>query len=126
MCRSWSRKTFGVRGPGTALVFKELETIGKFPVDADVFENQSGAGSPHSKKRHAPSGSNACPMIICQFRLSESIDHSFARLASHSRSCAPSRSDFDFPLMVSPLTLPAYLVVDFWPSRSRVTAKLTS
>src|SRR5687767_11413593 len=78
MCRSWSRKTFGVRGPGTALVFKELETIGKFPVDADVFETQSGAGSPHSKKRHAPSGIERVPDDYLSIS-TERIDRSFLR-----------------------------------------------
>src|SRR4029077_9354337 len=54
-------------------------------------------------------------------------DYSFSRLASQSRDSAlPSRSNSILPLMVSPVILPEYLVVNFWPFRSRVTVKDTS
>src|SRR5262249_54919624 len=50
-----------------------------------------------------------------------------ARLASQSRLWGwPPRSVSIFPLRVSPLTLPVYLVVVFCPLRSRVTLKETS
>src|SRR5438132_2046302 len=54
-------------------------------------------------------------------------DYSFSRLASQSRDCVlPSRSNSILPLMVSPLILPEYLVVNFCPFRSRVTVNETS
>jgi hypothetical protein len=56
------------------------------------------------------------------FRAPRRAKDYLTRLASHSRSRVwPPKSDSILPLMVSPLTLPWYLVVNFCPSRSRVT-----
>ena len=50
----------------------------------------------------------------------------FCRLATQSVEVFwPSRSRSVLPVIVSPLSVPLYLVVNFWPLNSRVTEKLT-
>src|SRR4051812_31841727 len=54
----------------------------------------------------------------------DSYFESLFRLASQSRDRdSPFRSNSDFPLIVSPLILPLYLVTNLFPLFSRVTVK---